>query len=198
MINIALLGCGVVGSGVYKVITENQDILKQKMGKNINIKYILDRKDFEGEPFAHLIVKDFETIVNDDDIKVVVEVMGGVDFPYSCVKRCLLSGRHVVTSNKALVAEHGAELLDIAREKQINFLFEASVGGGIPILRPLISSITADKVLEISGILNGTTNHILTLMSEDGEDYEKALLDAKKRICRSRPYSRRYGTRFLP
>jgi homoserine dehydrogenase len=147
----------------------------------LHIKYILDRKDFPGQPIQEKIIHDFDIIVNDPQIQIVVEVMGGVEPAYTFVKRCLLAGKSVVTSNKALVAKHGAELLLIAKEKEINFLFEASVGGGIPIIRPLNSSMTADEIEEITGILNGTTNYMLTKMFYEGADYDTVLKEAQQK-----------------
>lgn len=179
MVNIAVLGYGTVGSGVVEVINTNGERINQRVGDEINIKYILDMKDFPGNPIQGKIVHDFDIILNDPDVKVVVEVMGGVEPAYTFVKQCLLSGKSVATSNKALVARHGAELLSIARDKDINFLFEASVGGGIPIIRPLNSSMTADEIEEITGILNGTTNYMLTKMFHEGAEYEEVLKEAQ-------------------
>ena len=179
MINIAVMGYGTVGSGVVEVVNTNGKRINQRIGEELNIKYVLDLRDFPGDPVQEKIIHDFETIVNDDDIKIVVEVMGGIEPAYTFVKRCLLAGKSVATSNKALVAKHGAELLSIAREKNINFLFEASVGGGIPIIRPLNSSLTADEIEEITGILNGTTNYMLTKMFYEGANYDEVLKDAQ-------------------
>ena len=164
MINIAVLGYGTVGSGVVEVINTNHSSINKRAGDEIRIKYVLDLRDFPGDPVQEKIIHDFEIIVNDPEIRIVVEVMGGVEPAYTFVKRCLEAGKSVATSNKALVAKHGAELLSIARERNINFLFEASVGGGIPIIRALNSSMTADVIEEITGILNGTTNYMLTQM----------------------------------
>ena len=175
MTKIAVLGYGTVGSGVVEVIQTNRDLINQKTGDSLEIKYILDLKEFPGSPIEKLIVHDFEEIVNDEEIKVVVEVMGGVEPAYTFVKRSLLAGKNVATSNKALVAKHGAELLAIAKEKNLNFLFEASVGGGIPIIRPMSQCLVANNVDEIAGILNGTTNFILTKMIEDGMQFDDAL-----------------------
>ena len=179
MVNIAVMGYGTVGSGVVEVIDTNGKRINQRIGEELNIKYVLDLKDFPGNPVQEKIIHDFETIVNDDEIKIVVEVMGGIEPAYTFVKRCLLAGKSVATSNKALVAKHGAELLSIAREKNINFLFEASVGGGIPIIRPLNSSLTADEIEEITGILNGTTNYMMTKMFYEGADYDTVLKEAQ-------------------
>ncbi|MEJ8734851.1 homoserine dehydrogenase [Mediterraneibacter sp. ICN-202921] len=179
MVNIAVLGYGTVGSGVIEVIDTNGKRINQRVGDEIYIKYVLDIRDFPGDPIQEKLVHDFEVIVNDPEIQIVVEVMGGIEPAYTFVKRCLLAGKSVATSNKALVAKHGAELLSIAKEKNINFLFEASVGGGIPIIRALNSSITADEIEEITGILNGTTNYMLTKMFYEGADYEEVLKEAQ-------------------
>ena len=180
MINIAVLGYGTVGSGVVEVLRTNHEIINKKAGQEINLKYVLDLRDFPGDPVEEVLVHDFDTILSDEDVKVVVEVMGGVNPAYQFVKNSLLAGKSVCTSNKELVAKHGAELIKIAKEKNVNFLFEASVGGGIPIIRPLNQSITADEIEEISGILNGTTNYILTKMEQEGTDYDTALSEAQK------------------
>ena len=179
MINIAVMGYGTVGSGVVEVINTNGARINQRIGDELNIKYVLDMKDFPGDPVQEKIVHDFETIVSDEDVQIVVEVMGGIEPAYTFVKRCLQAGKSVATSNKALVAKHGAELLSIAAEHDINFLFEASVGGGIPIIRPLNSSLTADEIEEITGIVNGTTNYMMTEMSEKGADFDEVLKDAQ-------------------
>ncbi|WP_044297855.1 homoserine dehydrogenase [Robinsoniella peoriensis] len=180
MIQIAVLGYGTVGSGVVEVINTNHSSINKKAGEEINIKYVLDLRDFPGDPIQDKIVHDYEVVVNDPEIKIIVEVMGGVEPAYTFVKRALLSGKSVCTSNKELVAKHGAELLDIARDRNINFLFEASCGGGIPIIRPLNSSLTADEIDEITGILNGTTNFILTKMIEEGSEFEDVLKEAQE------------------
>lgn len=179
MVQIAILGYGTVGSGVVEVLDVNGDSISKRCGQEINVKYILDLKDFPGTPIADKIVHDFSIIINDPEIKVVVEVMGGVEPAYSFVKEAILKGKSVCTSNKELVAKHGAELLELSKEKRVNFLFEASVGGGIPIIRPLNQSLTADEIEEITGILNGTTNYILTKMSNDNSDFDTALKEAQ-------------------
>lgn len=181
MIQIAVLGYGTVGSGVVEVINTNQTSINKKAGEEINIKYVLDLRDFPGDPIQEKIVHDFEVIVNDPEIKIVVEVMGGVEPAYTFTKRALMAGKSVCTSNKELVARHGAELLEIARERNINYLFEASCGGGIPIIRPLNSSLTADEIDEITGILNGTTNYILTRMIQDGSEFADVLKEAQEK-----------------
>ncbi len=179
MIDIAVLGYGTIGSGVVEVLSTNGESIRKRAGDRINIKYVLDLREFPGDPIMKVLVHDVNMILNDPDIKIIVEVMGGVEPAYSFVKKALLSGKSVVTSNKELVAKHGAELLDIAKERNLNFLFEASVGGGIPIIRPLNQSLTADEIVEITGILNGTTNYILTKMSEEGLDFDTALKNAQ-------------------
>lgn len=179
MVNIAVMGYGTVGSGVVEVINTNGDIINQRAGDEINIKYVLDIRDFPGDPVQEKIVHDIDVIINDPEVKIVVEVMGGIEPAYTFVKRCLEAGKSVATSNKALVAKHGAELLSIARERELNFLFEASVGGGIPIIRALNSSLTADRIEEITGILNGTTNYMLSKMFYDGADYDEVLKEAQ-------------------
>ncbi len=179
MINIAVLGYGTIGSGVVEVLSTNGESIRKRAGDKINIKYVLDLREFPGDPIMKVLVHDVNIILEDPEVKVVVEVMGGVEPAYTFVKKALLAGKSVVTSNKELVAKHGAELLDIAKERSLNFLFEASVGGGIPIIRPLNQSLTADEIVEITGILNGTTNYILTKMSEDGLDFDTALKNAQ-------------------
>ena len=179
MMNIAVMGYGTVGSGVVEVLERNRGVISQRADGDIYVKYVLDLRDFPGDAIQERIVHDFEIVVNDPEIGIVVETMGGIEPAYTFVKRSLLAGKNVVTSNKALVAKHGAELLAIAAEKHINFLFEASVGGGIPILRPLQTSLTADVVEEIGGILNGTTNYMLTKMFYEGADYDEVLKEAQ-------------------
>ncbi len=177
---IAIMGFGVVGSGVGEVITKNQDILVKKCGEPIEIAHILDLRDFPDSEFT-CFTKNFEDILNDPEVGVVVETMGGVNPAYDFSKRLLLAGKHVITSNKELVATHGTELLGIAREKSINYLFEASVGGGIPIIRPMFSCLTAGEANDVFGILNGTTNYILTQMFQCGETFESALKAAQQK-----------------
>ena len=179
MVNIAVLGYGTVGSGVCEVINTNHEIINKRAGEVINLKYVLDLRDFPGDPVQQILTHDFNDILNDDEVKVVVEVMGGINPAYTFVKQCLAAGKSVATSNKELVASHGPELLAIAKENNVNFLFEASVGGGIPIIRPLNTSITADEVTEITGILNGTTNYILTKMDQEGASYDEVLKQAQ-------------------
>lgn len=179
MINIAVFGYGTIGSGVVEVLGINSESIKKRAGDGINIKYVLDLREFPGDPIMEKLVHDVNIILEDPEVKIVVEVMGGVEPAYTFVKKALLKGKSVVTSNKELVAKHGAELLDIAKERNLNFLFEASVGGGIPIIRPLNQSLTADEIVEITGILNGTTNYILSKMSDDGADFTSTLKNAQ-------------------
>ena len=180
MFNVAILGFGTVGSGVYEVIKENNALLKQKTGEDIAVKKILDIRDFPGSEWESLVVHDIKEIIEDNDIDAVVETMGGTSLAFEFVRDALLSGKHVTTSNKALVAAHGTKLLKIAKEKNVNFFFEASVGGGIPIIRTLTESYAGEHFKEITGILNGTTNYILTKMDAEGEDFEKALSTAQE------------------
>ena len=181
MIKIAILGYGTIGSGVVEVLNTNQESIAKRAGDEIEVRYILDLRDFPGDPMEKKIVHDYDIIADDPEIQVVVEAMGGVEPAYTFVKRALLAGKSVTTSNKALVAKHGAELIAIAREQNINFLFEASVGGGIPIIRPLNSSLTADEIEEITGILNGTTNYMLSKMTFEGLEFDDVLKDAQSR-----------------
>ena len=161
---IAVLGYGTVGSGVVEVLDVNQKLIASRAKEEIEVKYVLDLRDFPGDKIQEKIVHDYEIILNDPEIGIVVEVMGGVEPANTFVRKALEAGKSVVTSNKALVAKHGSALLKTAREKNVNFLFEASVGGGIPILRALGSSLTGDEIEEIAGILNGTTNYMMTRM----------------------------------
>jgi len=181
MIKIAILGYGTIGSGVVEVLRTNRESIAKRAGSEIEVKYILDLRDFPGDPMQEKVVHDYEVIANDPEVQVVVEAMGGVEPAYTFVKRALLAGKNVTTSNKALVAKHGAELIAIAKEQSINFLFEASVGGGIPIIRPLNSSLTADEIEEITGILNGTTNYMLSKMTFEGLEFDDVLKDAQSR-----------------
>lgn len=175
MIQVAIMGHGVVGSGVAEILLTHNNSLTKKVHQEINIKHILDLREFPDLSYADKFTKDFNDIVNDDEVKVVAEVMGGVNPAFDFVKRCLEAGKSVVTSNKELVAKKGAELLAIAKEKNVNFLFEASVGGGIPIIRPLNNCLVANDVDGIAGILNGTTNFILTKMIKESMNFKDAL-----------------------
>lgn len=181
MVNIAVLGYGTVGSGVVEVINTNHESINKRAGQEINIKYVLDLRDFPGDPVQEVLVHDYEIIANDPEVDIVVEVMGGIEPAYTFVKRALEAGKSVCTSNKALVAKHGPELMEIAKEKNINFLFEASCGGGIPIIRALNGSLTADEVDEITGILNGTTNYMMYKMATEGSDFDVVLKEAQQK-----------------
>ncbi len=178
MIKVAILGYGTVGSGVYEVIMNNRNSSDE--AKRMDVKHILDLRDFPELPHSHLFTKDYQDIIDDPEVSVVAEVMGGLHPAYEYTKQALEAGKHVVTSNKELVATHGAELLQLAREKNINYMFEASVGGGIPIIRPLTSCLAANDIYEILGILNGTTNYILTQMISEGDSFEEALKKAQE------------------
>lgn len=178
---IAVMGYGTIGSGVVEVLKINKDKIAQRAGEPVEVKYILDLRDFPGDPMEHRIVHDYRTIVKDPEIGIVVETMGGVEPAYTFVREMLLAGKQVTTSNKNLVAAKGAELIALAREHGVNFQFEASVGGGIPIIRPLNKCLTADEIEEITGILNGTTNYMLTKMAEEGADFDEVLRDAQEK-----------------
>ena len=175
MAKVAIMGYGTVGSGVYDIIKMNSAKLSESAGEALELKYILDIRDFDDHPEKHLFTKDVNDIINDDEISVVAEVMGGLHPAYEFTKQLLMSGKSVVTSNKELVATYGSELLAIAEEKNVNYMFEASVGGGIPVIRPLNRCLGANNVKRIAGILNGTTNFILTLMETENLDFNEAL-----------------------
>ena len=179
MIKTAILGYGTIGSGAAEVLEVNKEVIKQRVGEEISLAYILDRKDLSGDPRAGLVTTDFDKILNDDEVKIVIETMGGTGAAYTFVKAALEAGKSVATSNKALVAKYGTELMEIAREKNVSFLFEASVGGGIPIIRPLYDALGGDEIEEISGIMNGTTNFILTKMAKEGSDFDEVLKEAQ-------------------
>ena len=181
MVNVAILGFGVVGSGVAEVLTQNKQIIEKKLQKEVNIKYILDLRDFPGNPFESLVIHDFNIILNDPEVSVVAEMMGGSHPAYDFSKACLEAGKSVVTSNKEVVANFGAELLEIAKKNGVAYLFEASVGGGIPIIRPMCNDLSSNNITEINGILNGTTNYILTKMTTEGAAFADVLKDAQKK-----------------
>ncbi len=180
MINVAVLGYGTVGSGIVEVFNTNKDSINKKAGQEINVKYVLDLREFPGDPVMDILVHDYNVILEDPEVEVIAEVMGGVQPAYTFVKAALEKGKSVCTSNKELVAKHGPELLKIAREHNRNFLFEASVGGGIPIIRPLNQSLTADEITHITGILNGTTNYMMTKMSQEGLGFDTVLKEAQE------------------
>lgn len=179
MAKIAICGYGIVGSGVAEVIVENSDSIARNAAEDVSVKYILDKRDFPGDPFENMIVHDFSIIENDPEVTILVETMGGVGAAYEFTKRALLAGKSVVTSNKELVATKGHELISIAKKKNLNYLFEASVGGGIPIIRPITQCLAANKLDEVYGILNGTTNYILTEMIQKDASFEDALHQAQ-------------------
>lgn len=179
MKKIAILGFGTVGSGVADVLTENRDIITKKVGDEIEIKYILDLRDFPQSPFADLVIHDFNIILNDPEISIVAEMMGGSHPAYEFSMACLEAGKSVVTSNKEVVSKFGCELTDCARKNGVSYMFEASVGGGIPIIRPICNDLASNNIREISGILNGTTNYILTEMDANGADFSEALKQAQ-------------------
>ena len=180
MQNIAVIGYGVVGSGTVELFEKNREEICRKIGRDCDIKYICDLRDFPGDKYEDKLVKDFNVILNDDEIEVVAEVVGGATFAYEYTKKLLAAGKSVVTSNKELVATHGAELFEIAKDHDCNYLFEASVGGGIPIIRPLNKCLAGNSIEQISGILNGTTNFILTKMIKDQMDFDSALKMAQE------------------
>ena len=180
MVKIAILGFGVVGSGTAEVLTENKKIIEERLGCEYSIKYILDLRDFPNSPFADLIVHDFNTILNDPEVSIVAEMMGGSHPAYDFSLAALKAGKHVVTSNKEVVSNFGVELCAVAAENNVRYLFEASVGGGIPVIRPMINDLASNKITKICGILNGTTNYILTKMRDEGASFESALAEAQK------------------
>ncbi|MBR3538144.1 MAG: homoserine dehydrogenase [Eubacterium sp.] len=180
MINVAVLGYGTVGSGVVKILSENHSHVSRRAGEEINLKYVLDLREFPGDPVEKVLVHDFDIIVNDPEIRVIAEAMGGLEPAFTFAKKALEKGISFCTSNKVLVEAKGAELIGIAKEHNANFFFEASVGGGIPVIRPMIECLTADHFDEISGILNGTTNYMLTRMAEEGVAYDEVLAEAQE------------------
>lgn len=181
MAKVAILGYGTIGAGVARVLEVNKEWIDRRVGEPVEVKYILDLRDFPGDPNEDKIIHDYNIITEDPEIDMVVECMGGTGAAYAFVKEAILGGRSVATSNKELVASHGSELISIAKEKKVNFLFEASVGGGIPIIRPLLTSLTGDVIENISGILNGTTNYMLTQMEIHGVSFDEALKDAQEK-----------------
>ena len=180
MIKVAILGYGTVGSGVFEIINENKELITANAGEEIDVKYVLDLREFPGDSCESVLVHDYNIILNDPEVEVVIEVMGGLKPAYDFVKSALLAKKSVCPSNKELVAKYGAELIKIAQSNNRNFLFEAAVGGGIPIIRPMNMHITADKICEITGILNGTTNYILTKMDKEGADFDSTLKKAQE------------------
>lgn len=181
MVKVAILGYGTVGSGVFEVIKRNQNTIVNKIGEEIEVKYVLDLRTFEGDPVMEVLTNNYDDIVNDDEVQVVCETMGGVKPAYEFTKRALESGKSVCTSNKELVEKHGPELLKIAKANKCSYLFEASVGGGIPIIRPLRTSLAQEEIQSITGILNGTTNYILTKMETEGLAFGDVLKRAQEK-----------------
>lgn len=181
MVKVAVLGYGNIGSGVVTVIQENEKLIEKKIDQEIEVKYVLDLRDFPGDPMEDKLVHDVNVILEDPEINIVCETMGGVEPAYTFSKKALLAGKSVCTSNKELVAAHGAELLEVARKQNVNYMFEASVGGGIPIIRPLNHSLTPEKIEAITGIMNGTTNYMLTKMAKEGCSYEEVLKEAQEK-----------------
>ena len=181
MIQAAVLGYGTVGSGVVEVLHKNREIIAKRVGEEIEVKYILDLRDFPGDPFEDKVVHDINLILDDPDISVVCETMGGTKPAYQFTKDALLKGKSVCTSNKELVASYGPELLQMAAENNCSYLFEASVGGGIPIIRPMNTSLAPENIVKIKGILNGTTNYILTKMAKEGASFDTVLKEAQEK-----------------
>ncbi|MCR4690627.1 MAG: homoserine dehydrogenase [Lachnospiraceae bacterium] len=181
MVKAAVFGYGTVGSGIVEVIMTNRQLITDRTGEDVDIKYILDLRDFPGDPYETKIVHDVETILNDPEITVIAEAMGGIEPAYTFTKRALSAGKSVCTSNKELVEKHGAELCTLAKENSCNYLFEASVGGGIPLLRTIVTSLTADHIDAVTGILNGTTNYILTKMAREGSEFDTVLKEAQEK-----------------
>ena len=181
MISVSVLGYGTVGSGVVEILKKNQGVIDARTGEEIRVKSVLDLREFPGDPVQDILVHDFKDVANDEEVSIVVETMGGLHPAYEFVKEALEKGKSVCTSNKELVAAYGPELLSIAEEKNVNFLFEASVGGGIPIIRPLKTALQPEEIEEITGILNGTTNYILTKMTNEGLDFDSVLKDAQEK-----------------
>lgn len=181
MVKVAILGYGTVGSGVFEVIKMNKEVISRKLGDEIEVKYVLDLREFEGDPVQEVLVHDIDIILNDKEVAVICETMGGENPAYDYTRRALECGKSVCTSNKELVEKHGAELIKIAQAHQCSYLFEASVGGGIPIIRPLLTSLAQEEIQSITGILNGTTNYILTKMQTEGLAFETALKRAQER-----------------
>lgn len=176
---VAIMGYGTIGSGVAEVLEVNRDVIAKRCQEPLELKYVLDLRDFAGDPIADKVVHDYKVIAEDPEVAIVVETMGGVEPAYTFVKAMLEKGKHVATSNKALVADRGAELIEIARAHKVNFLFGASVGGGIPIIRPLQSCLTGDVIERITGIINGTTNYMMTKMTRESSDFDEVLADAQ-------------------
>ena len=181
MIQMAVLGFGTVGGGVVELIDRNQDVIRKTVPQGVHVKYILDLRDFPGSPYNDRVTHNYQDILDDEEITVICETMGGKEPAYTFTKKALERGISVCTSNKELVAAHGPELLKIARANDCSYLFEASVGGGIPLIRPINSCLTQEDITEVFGILNGTTNYILTRMEKTGASFEDALREAQEK-----------------
>ena len=179
MVNVAVMGYGTIGTGVVRVLDLNRDLIAKRVGETVAVKYILDIREFPGDPHESDVIHDIQVILDDPDVPVVVETMGGTGAAYTFVKAALSAGKHVATSNKALVEKYGVELMEIAAEKNVNFFYEASVGGGIPILRTIDLCLTGDEIEEIAAIINGTTNYILTKMADEGAAFDDVLKEAQ-------------------
>jgi len=180
MNKVAVLGCGIVGTGIVEILMGNGEGIAKNLGEEVELKYVLEKRDCSGESFADKVVDDINIILADEEVTIVCECIGGIGIAYEFIKQCLMAGKSVVTCNKHLVAEKGLELLAIAKEKGVSFVFEASVGGGIPIIRPLTNCLAGNRIKEIFGIINGTTNYILTQMSQCGQSFGEALADAQR------------------
>lgn len=180
MKKVAVLGCGIVGTGIVEILSGNPDGIAKNLGEEVELKYVLEKRDCSGESFADKVVDDINIILDDPEVSIVAECIGGIGVAYDFIKKCLLAGKSVVTCNKHLVAEKGLELLAIAKEKGCSFVFEASVGGGIPIIRPLTNCLAGNRINEVFGIINGTTNYILTQMAQCGQSFDEALADAQR------------------
>lgn len=180
MVKVAVMGYGVVGSGVVELMDKNRKLFEKKLGEEVEVKYILDIRDYPGDKYEDKLIKDFTVLLQDPEVSVVAETIGGTKAAYEFTKKCLVAGKNVVTSNKELVATHAPELLELARTHNVNYFFEASVGGGIPVIHPMLNCLAANKIDRIVGILNGTTNYILTKMIHEQKQMEVALKEAQQ------------------
>ena len=185
MRQMAIMGFGTIGSGVFDVVNTNRDVIRRHLGEELRVKYVLDIREFPGEPVEEVLIHDVNILLEDPEVDVVVGNHGRPGAGVYLCARALEAGKSVATSNKELVAKRGVELLALAREKQVNFFFGASVGGGIPIIRPMLRSLCADEIEEVTGILNGTTNYILTKMAQEGSSFADALREAQETASRS-------------
>jgi homoserine dehydrogenase len=180
MAKVCIIGFGCIGSGTYEVLKQNKDIIAKRAGETIEVKYIVDIKDLSYHEAASIVTTDFNKVLSDNEVDVVIETMGGTTYAYDYTLSALKSGKSVITSNKELVAAKGDELSAIAKEKGVKYLYEAAVGGGIPIIRTISESLGANNITEITGILNGTTNYILSRMTSEGSDYEVILKESQE------------------